>query len=285
MNTDSYLTHHHKVSNLGCQRWVGTARHGHRTLELSSNNCTACNFILKINSNKSSPTRSYEYRGHCRWIDKLKMAYYDHRSGRYYSPSPPPRRRASRTESFLDNMGRGRVKDALGALVPGSDDKRHRSQHGSHRRRSYDDGYYSPSDDDYYYEEKRPSHRHRRHRGDSNDYYYYDDERPSHRGRSAHGHSQRSYASSSRHGHRARSESGPDWGQATKAAVGAAMIEGWRSRNNPDRLGRIATAAAGAAGTAMAVGGEGDRKSKRHIIEATIGGLAIDRVVNGSRKQ
>ncbi|KAM0817628.1 hypothetical protein AB5N19_03435 [Seiridium cardinale] len=209
------------------------------------------------------------------------MAYYDRRSGRYYSPSPPPHRSGSKTDAFLDNLERGRVKDAFGSILP-EGSKRHQSQRGSHRRRRYEEEYYPSDDEDYYYEENRPSYRHSRHKDDG---YHYEEALPRHRGRSVHPNSRDPYRSTSHRRHRARSESGPNWRQATEAAVGAGLIEGWRARNNRERIGRVATAAAGAAGTAMLVGREGDRKNKRHIAEATIGGLMVDRVVNGSRKR
>ncbi|KAI4595028.1 hypothetical protein KJ359_007280 [Pestalotiopsis sp. 9143b] len=123
------------------------------------------------------------------------------------------------------------------------------------------------------------------------DYYYYEDEEP-HRGRRR-GHSvyaeprdQYYYDDSDHHrGHRARSVGGTNWRQATEAAVGAGLIEGWRSRRDGDGVSRIATAAAGAAGTAMLVGRDDDRRNKRHVTEATLGGLMLDRVVNGRRKR
>lgn len=240
------------------------------------------------------------------------MSYHDRHSGRYYSPSPPP---FSRRDTFLENLDRGRVKDAVGALMPGARSKsrrRHDSppRHSHHhhrddRRRSYEDdldyGRYHPSDEDYYYrdDERRSSHRHHhhhhhrhhRHRDGSVDYYYYKDEEP-HRGRRR-GHSVYAeprdhyyYSDSDHHrGHRARSAGGTNWRQATEAAVGAGLIEGWRSRRDGDGVSRIATAAAGAAGTAMLVGRENDRRNTRHVTEATLGGLMLDRVVNGRRKR
>lgn len=215
-----------------------------------------------------------------------------HKSERYYSPSPPPRR-ASRTDSFLDALDRGRVREAFGALRPdGSDKQRHRSQHDSSRRHHHRESgeYYVPDNDDNYYyqyseydDDARPRSRHRSHHRDS---YYYEDERPKRRSHreSAHGYPD-SRSRSHHHGRsRARSEGGSRWKQATEAAVGAGLIEGWRSRHDPHRMSRIATAAAGAAGTAMLVGGENDKKNKRHVTEGTIGGLVLDRMINGSRR-
>ncbi|ETS77108.1 hypothetical protein PFICI_10982 [Pestalotiopsis fici W106-1] len=239
------------------------------------------------------------------------MSYHDRRSGRYYSPSPspspPPRRSLSRRDTFLDNLERGRVKDAIGAFLPGSRSKsrqRRASHHYDDRRRrghydDYDDDedHYYSSDDDDYYREKRPSHRHRssRRRDDVVDYYYEEDvdeipqQRGRGRGRSVYSEPPRGYYHSrSRdrsHYRGGRSASRSNWRQATEAAVGAGLIEGWRSRHDGARLGRIATAAAGAAGTAMLVGREDDRKNKRHVTEATLGGLLFDRVVNGRRKK
>lgn len=210
------------------------------------------------------------------------MSHFDHHSGRYYSSTPPPRHRDSRTDIFLDNLERGHFKDAVGAFLPNTNNKRGRSQRNFHRHHGYDDEYCPSDDDSFQYSEHRPSHHQHRHQ--DVDYYNYSDEKPRARGRSVHTGLPDSRRARSRQRHRARSVGGTNWRQATEAAVGAGLIEGWRSRHDGERAGRIVTAAAGAAGTAMLVGHEGDRKNKRHVVEATLGGLVIDRVLNGSRK-
>lgn len=74
-----------------------------------------------------------------------------------------------------------------------------------------------------------------------------------------------------------------NWKQAAEAAAGAAAAEMWRSRGNPDQVKRVATAAAGAVAVDLALGrGSHDDKNKRHAMESAIGGLVIDRMVNGS---
>ncbi|KAK6833401.1 MFS general substrate transporter [Apiospora arundinis] len=74
-----------------------------------------------------------------------------------------------------------------------------------------------------------------------------------------------------------------NWKQAAEAAAGAAAVEAWRSHGNRDQIKRVATAAAGAVAVDLALGrGVHDDKNKRHAMESAIGGLVIDRMVNGS---
>lgn len=190
------------------------------------------------------------------------MDYYDRPTERYASP---PRRRKSISE---------KAKDAVEGLVPGHYAESRRPHHGrdQHHERGrshrYDyDSYDSDSDsypDGYGADEERRRRRRRQQRcGPSRPHH---DEREPRRTR------ERSRTS----------ESGLNWKQATGVAVSAALIEGWHSRHTADRNARVATAAAGAAAIDLAIGHEGDGKNKRHALESTLGGLMIDRVVNGS---
>ena len=94
--------------------------------------------------------------------------------------------------------------------------------------------------------------------------------------------------------HRSRSRSNENMAKfqaAAKAALLAGATEAYRLRKEPGgwdgaKAKRILTAA----GTAGAVGGavsrgEDDGKSKRHLMEAVIGGLAGTKAVHGSRKE
>jgi hypothetical protein len=100
---------------------------------------------------------------------------------------------------------------------------------------------------------------------------------------------------SSRRSDRSRRGSGGDDGikkfqQAAKAALLAGATEAFRVRNEPgDWAGakgkRILTAAIGASAIDAAADRNPDHKSKRHILEAVLGGLAGNRLVNGSRKE
>ena len=77
--------------------------------------------------------------------------------------------------------------------------------------------------------------------------------------------------------------------QAAKAALLAGATEAFRVRNEPggwggDKGKRILTAAIGAGGIDAAADRNPDKHSTRHILEAVVGGLAANRVVNGSRK-
>lgn len=77
--------------------------------------------------------------------------------------------------------------------------------------------------------------------------------------------------------------------QAVKAAVIAGATEAFRSRKEPggwggDKGKRVLTAAIGAGGIDGLVSGKDpDKKSGRHTIEAVIGGLAGNRIINGAR--
>ncbi|RFU30024.1 hypothetical protein B7463_g6324, partial [Scytalidium lignicola] len=76
--------------------------------------------------------------------------------------------------------------------------------------------------------------------------------------------------------------------QAAKAALLAGAAEAFRVRNEPGGWGgekgkRIITAAIGAGGIDAAADRDPDHKSKRHILEAVVGGLAGNRLINGSR--
>ncbi|KAA6410907.1 MAG: hypothetical protein FRX48_05217 [Lasallia pustulata] len=77
--------------------------------------------------------------------------------------------------------------------------------------------------------------------------------------------------------------------QAVKAAVIAGATEAFRSRKEPGGWGgekgkRILTAAIGAGGIdGLVSGNDPDRKGGRHTIEAVIGGLAGNRLINGPR--
>ncbi|KAJ8061058.1 hypothetical protein OCU04_010135 [Sclerotinia nivalis] len=77
--------------------------------------------------------------------------------------------------------------------------------------------------------------------------------------------------------------------QAAKAALLAGAAEAFRVRNEPGAWGgekgkRILTAAIGAGGIDAAIDKDSDKKSKRHILEAVVGGLVGNRAINGSRK-
>ena len=80
------------------------------------------------------------------------------------------------------------------------------------------------------------------------------------------------------------------WQQAAKAAVITGVVEAVRSRNEPGGWAgpkgqRVATAALGAAGIDGFLDKDPDRKSKRHIVESVIGGLAATRLANGPHDQ
>ncbi|KAK0918028.1 hypothetical protein LTS16_018650 [Friedmanniomyces endolithicus] len=76
------------------------------------------------------------------------------------------------------------------------------------------------------------------------------------------------------------------WAQAAQAALVAGAVEAFRSRNEPgpwtgDKGKRIATAALASGGIDGLLDRDPDKKSKRHLAEAVIGGLAANRLANG----
>lgn len=76
------------------------------------------------------------------------------------------------------------------------------------------------------------------------------------------------------------------WAQAAQAALVAGAVEAFRSRKEPgpwtgDKGKRIATAAIGAGGIDGLIDRDPDKKTKRHLAEAVIGGLAANRLANG----
>jgi len=76
--------------------------------------------------------------------------------------------------------------------------------------------------------------------------------------------------------------------QMAKAALLAGATEAFRVRKEPGGWGgakgkRILTAAIGAGGIDAAADRDPEHKSKRHILEAVVGGLAGNRLINGSK--
>ena len=114
------------------------------------------------------------------------------------------------------------------------------------------------------------------------------DKSRSRRGSSDSFNSRRSGRSRSRGGRGKSPEGAAKFQQAAKAALLAGATEAFRVRNEPGGWGgakgkRILTAAIGAGGIDAAADRDPDHKSKRHILEAVVGGLAGNRLINGSR--
>lgn len=87
-----------------------------------------------------------------------------------------------------------------------------------------------------------------------------------------------------------QNKTGRKWAQAAQAALIAGAVEAFRARNEPgpwtgDKGKRIATAAIGAGGIDRILDKNPDQKSKRHLAEAVIGGLAATRLANGARSK
>ncbi|MCJ1296879.1 hypothetical protein MMC34_008447 [Xylographa carneopallida] len=77
--------------------------------------------------------------------------------------------------------------------------------------------------------------------------------------------------------------------QAVKAALAAGAVEAFRSRKEPGGFAvqgkRVLTAAIGAAGIDGAIDKDPNHHSTRHTIEAALGGLAGNRLINGARSR
>ncbi|KAK5120566.1 hypothetical protein LTR85_006222 [Meristemomyces frigidus] len=76
------------------------------------------------------------------------------------------------------------------------------------------------------------------------------------------------------------------WAQAAQAALVAGAVEAFRARNEAGpwtgaKGKRIATAALGAGGIDGLIDRDPDKKTKRHLAEAVIGGVAASRLANG----
>jgi hypothetical protein len=104
-----------------------------------------------------------------------------------------------------------------------------------------------------------------------------------------------SYASKRSRRDRSRGPGGDGEGlakmqQAAKAALLAGAAEAFRVRKEPGawtgaKGKRILTAAIGAGGIDAAADRDPEKHSKRHILEAVVGGLAGNRLINGSRNE
>jgi hypothetical protein len=108
------------------------------------------------------------------------------------------------------------------------------------------------------------------------------------RGRHGSPDSYTSKRSKSRSGRAKSPEGVAKFQQAAKAALLAGATEAFRVRKEPGGWGgakgkRILTAAIGAGGIDAAADRDPEHKSKRHILEAVVGGLAGNRLINGSR--
>lgn len=76
------------------------------------------------------------------------------------------------------------------------------------------------------------------------------------------------------------------WAQAAQAALIAGAVEAFRARDEPgpwtgEKGRRIATAAIAAGGIDRLVDRNPQEKTKRHLVEAVLGGLATNRLANG----
>ncbi|KAK8047915.1 hypothetical protein PG996_015979 [Apiospora saccharicola] len=222
--------------------------------------------------------------------------------GRRYDDGPPRHHHVPRT-----NRARGAAVETTYVRDGGKEYQHVHKRHASDgQRTTYREEHYAlplppARDAQYYYEEeierrRRPAHGRRqpsysveavprgRHISSSTT---KSDElvRHHHRAQSHHVHEKKRTSKSKSKSGTKDSLGGLDlnWKQAAEAAAGAAAAEMWRSRGNPDQIKRVATAAAGAVAVDLALGrGSRDDKNKRHAMESAIGGLVIDRMVNGS---
>jgi len=95
---------------------------------------------------------------------------------------------------------------------------------------------------------------------------------------------------STKDGNKYTHEGAAKFQQAAKAALLAGAAEAFRVRKEPggwagEKGKRILTAAIGAGGIDAVADKDPEKKSKRHILEAVVAGLAGNRLINGSRKE
>ncbi len=120
---------------------------------------------------------------------------------------------------------------------------------------------------------------------------HHDDDRSDRRSRRRSGSEESMRSTRSRRRDKSRGGEGEGiakFQQAAKAALLAGAAEAFRVRKEPGGWSgakgkRILTAAIGAGGIDAAADRDPDHHSKRHILEAVVGGLAGNRLINGSR--
>jgi hypothetical protein len=169
-----------------------------------------------------------------------------------YSDSPPPRRHERKKSGFQDTLEGLGLGGIAGAVLGNRGKDRDRSRSSSRGGRSVKSG--------------RSRSRVSRRR-------YSSDE-----------------GSRSRSRPRDKRQTERKWAQAAQAALVAGAVTAFRSRNEPgpwtgEKGKRIATAALGAGGIDGLLDRDPDKKSKRHLAEAVIGGLAANRLANGPRSK
>ena len=114
--------------------------------------------------------------------------------------------------------------------------------------------------------------------------------RSRHRRDKSRGRGYSSGSSRSRTRSRSKGRSERKWAQAAQAALVAGAVEAFRSRKEAgpwtgEKGRRIATAALSAGGIDGLVDRDPEKKTKRHLAEAVIGGLAANRLANGPRSK
>jgi hypothetical protein len=122
---------------------------------------------------------------------------------------------------------------------------------------------------------------------------HHDDDRSDRRSRRRSGSDESMHSTRSRRRDKSRGGEGGNvakFQQAAKAALLAGATEAFRVRKEPGGWSgakgkRILTAAIGAGGIDAAADRDPDHHSKRHILEAVVGGLAGNRLINGSRSE
>ncbi|KAL2167533.1 hypothetical protein VTG60DRAFT_1119 [Thermothelomyces hinnuleus] len=210
--------------------------------------------------------------------------YYDD-----YEPRPRSPRKRSLSRKVLDKL-----ESVMGPL--GVDDANKARHHrprfsSSSSRRSDDDGYYSPSP-------PRRRHHSRDDRALANRYYPPSSSRRYHSAspgppKDRHRRHSRTADTSSTGHPRASERSRSRWERGLKAAVEAGAAEAFRLRHEPgpwtgSKGGRVATAAVSAAvisGAADHRNEEGHGGGGLGPLGSAVGGMIVNRLVNGPRKE
>ncbi|KAK3313190.1 hypothetical protein B0H66DRAFT_388007 [Apodospora peruviana] len=201
------------------------------------------------------------HRSHHRGRQPRSHYYDDDYSDDYYEPEPRPRHRS------LGRAAMDKIESAVAGL--GLDSSNSDNSKALTRRRDSETRYYSPD---------RAPRSHKSHHSSRRTYSASPDTR------------RRRTRRDSDWGGRSSERSRSRWNHSLEAAIDAAAMEAFRLRKEPGpwtgaKGSRVATAAISAA----AIGAADNKNSKREkgklgSVGAAVGGLVVNRLVNGPRR-
>lgn len=221
------------------------------------------------------------------YYDGHPLAPQPRQSRRDHYDDDHHRRQSSRADQAIGALMEGNLRGALQAVKPRSKSVAaapRSSQHLRSHSRSGGSHSHSHSQSHSHSHSHSRDHHHGRHRGRSPP----PDDRHLRPRTGARGRANTRSRSRSRSDAqpRRRGVSEKRWEHAAGAAFTAAAVEALRVRKEPGgwsngKMTRVATAAIGAATIDARRGRDPDRHPKRHVAEATLGGLLVNRLANG----